>query len=62
MLYEGSTVGYNRIAVLNKTIFTDNLSIVIDQCRFKPYIEHISVYESDGYNLKAPFFKRLLDK
>ena len=62
LLYNGTTIGYNRIAIFDKRVITDNLTIVIDKCRAKPYIEFIGVYESDGYNLKAPLFKRLLDK
>ena len=60
LLYNGTTIGYNRIAILNKKITTDNISIVIKKSRFKPYIEYIGVYESDGYNLREFFLKRLL--
>ena len=55
LLFKGTNVGYNRVAILNKVVTTDNLSIIIDKCRSKPYIEHIAVYESDGKRIPRPF-------
>ena len=62
LVYNGSTIGYNRIAILDKKITTDNLSIVIEECRNKPYLEFIGVYQSDGYDLRDNIFKRLFKK
>ncbi len=45
LLYRGETIGYNRISLLRKAVLTDNLIIVIEQCRLKPYIEYIGVFE-----------------
>ncbi len=45
LLYRGETVGYNRIALLKRAVKTDNVKIVIEKCRLKPYIEFIGVYE-----------------
>lgn len=44
-VYSGTTIGYNRIALLNKVVKTDRLKIVIEECRDKPYIEYICAYE-----------------
>lgn len=62
LVYNGKTIGFNRIALLDKTVNTDELLIVIDSCRLKPYIEHIAVYETDGKKLRAPLLKRLFKK
>lgn len=44
-VYSGTTIGYNRIALFDRTIKTDKIKLVIDECRSKPYIEYIGVYE-----------------
>ncbi len=62
LLYEGETIGYNRIAVFNRTVLTDNLTLTIDKCRSKPYLEFVGVYETDGNNLKEPLIKRIFKK
>lgn len=51
-LYTGTTIGYNRIAMFKRSILTDNVRITINSCRFRPYIEHISVYETVNQTLK----------
>lgn len=43
-VYDGETIGYNRIALFKPT-YTDEIEIVIDKCRLKPYVEFIGVYE-----------------
>lgn len=57
--YDGSTVGYNRICVFDKPAVTDRLIISVDECRRKPYIEFIGVYEDNGVVIKKPRFFRL---
>lgn len=57
-LYEGTTIGYNRIAVF-KPVVTDEIKIVFTQVRKKPYIEFIGVYRDNGVILKKPKFYKL---
>lgn len=52
-------MGYNRICVFDKPAVTDRLIISIDECRRKPYIEFIGVYEDNGVVIKKPRFFRL---
>ena len=61
-LYKGETIGYNRIAVFNRTVLTDNLTLTINKCRLKPYVEFIGVYETSVHGLKEPFYKRIFKK
>ncbi len=42
-LYEGTTVGYKRIARFRPTV-TDRLRITVTDCRVNPAISHIAVY------------------
>lgn len=58
-VYEGSTVGYNRICIFPKAVLTDKLTLVISQCRKKPYIEFLGVYEDNGVVIRKPRFFRL---
>ncbi len=62
LIYNGQTIGYNRVALFKKPILTDQIIIVIEQCRLKPYIEYICAFESDGKKVKVPLFKRLFGK
>lgn len=59
LVYNGTVIGYNRIALFKKAYKADGIIIVIDKCRRKPYIEHISVYQTDGFIPKPPFFSLL---
>lgn len=54
-VYDGTTIGFNRIALFRKPVKTDLLRIVIESCREKPYIEQITAYASDGRIPRAPF-------
>lgn len=62
LVYDGTTVGYNRIAVFKKPFVTDELELVITECRRKPYIELIQVLLSDGVTLKKRPFDKLIKK
>ena len=53
-VYDGTTIGFNRIALFRKPVKTDSLKIVIEECREKPYIERITAYASDKYIPRAP--------
>ena len=56
-VYDGTTIGYNRIAVF-KPVLTDCVEVVFTQVRRKPYIEFIGAYEDNGYVNKKPAFFR----
>lgn len=68
-VYDGTNIGFNRIAIFSKPVKTDRLKVVISECRDKPYMEHIAVY---GATCKLPgqmigdriakFFKRLIKR
>ncbi|MEG2720191.1 MAG: hypothetical protein RR914_02595, partial [Oscillospiraceae bacterium] len=51
-------VGFSRIALFKKPILADGIVITIDECRHKPYIEQISVFETDGKKLHEPMLKK----
>ena len=53
-VYDGTTIGFNRIALFRKPVKTDSLKIAIEECREKPYIERITAYASDKYIPRAP--------
>jgi len=59
LVYKGTTVGFNRIALFHKAVLCDGLTIVINGCRRKPCIEHLAAYETDGYIPKPSLFKKL---
>lgn len=59
VVYRGTTIGYMRIALFKKAVLANGVKIVIESCRSKPYIEHISVYETDGYIPRKSTFKKL---
>lgn len=48
-VYKGTVVGFYKIAIFDKPIVTDNLKLVIEQCRKKPYIEKIEVCKTGAY-------------
>ncbi|MEG1835110.1 MAG: alpha-L-fucosidase [Oscillospiraceae bacterium] len=58
LVYNGTTVGFSRIALFKKPILADGIVITIDECRHKPYIEQISVFETDGKKLHEPMLKK----
>ena len=45
VVYVGETIGYNRVARLKKAVYTEEIEIIIDKCRSKPYLEFIGIYE-----------------
>lgn len=59
LVYSGTTVGYNRVALFKKAYEADGIMLTIQSCRHKPYIEFISAYETDGFLPKQPFMKKL---
>lgn len=46
-LFEGSVIGNQKFAVF-KPVTTDNLTLVIDECRLEPYIRTLEIYEKTG--------------
>lgn len=62
LAYKGTTIGFNRIAVFKSAIKANGVKIVIDKCRSTPYIEHISVYETDGFIPKTSVLKKIILK
>ena len=59
-VYYGKTVGFNRIAFF-RPVKTNEIRIVIESSRLKPYIEYIGVYEhaKKGSNPVPPPFVAL---
>lgn len=60
LVNEGTTVGFNRIALFKKPIVCEGIRILIDGCRSKPCVEHISVYETDGFIPRPSLITRLV--
>lgn len=60
-VYYGKTIGFNRIAFF-RAVRTDEIKIVIDSCRLKPYIEYVGVFEQDkkGKNPHASPLKSVM--
>lgn len=60
-VFEGTTIGYNRIAVF-KPVVTDRVQLVLEEVRRKPCIEFAGIYEDNGYKNKKPLFFKLKTK
>lgn len=60
-VFEGTTIGYNRIAVF-KPVTTDKVQLVLEEVRRKPCIEFAGIYEDNGYKDKKPMFFKLKTK
>lgn len=48
-VYNGTVVGFSKIAIFNKPVETDKLKLVIEQCRKEPYIKEIEVCRTGAY-------------
>ena len=48
-VYEGTVVGFSKIAIFKKPVVTSNLKIVIEECRKEPYIKEIEVCKTGAY-------------
>lgn len=59
LVYNGTTIGYSRIAVFKKGVITDKIIIKITECRDKPYIEFIGVFKDNNFKLKKVRFRKI---
>lgn len=50
-VYDGTVVGFSKIAVFSKPVVTDSLRLVIEKCRKEPYIKSIEVCKTGAYRL-----------
>ncbi len=48
-VYNGTVVGFSKIAIFNKPVETDTLKLVIEECRKEPYIKQIEVCKTGAY-------------
>lgn len=48
-VYNGTVVGFSKIAIFNKPVITDALKLVIEECRREPYIKQIEVCKTGAY-------------
>lgn len=48
-VYDGTVVGFSKIAIFKKSVITNNLKIVIEECRKEPYIDKIEVCKTGAY-------------
>lgn len=48
-VFEGTIVGFSRIAIFDRPVETDRLRIVIEQCRNEPYLAKIEVCKTGAY-------------
>lgn len=48
-VYKGTVVGFSKIAIFDRPVVTDNLKLVIEQCRKEPYIDKIEVCKTGAY-------------
>lgn len=48
-VYNGTVVGFSKIAIFNKPVVTDSLKLVIEECRKEPYIDKIEVCRTGAY-------------
>lgn len=62
LLYNGTTVGYNRIALFKKLVTCSGIKIVITSCRLEPYIRSVECFESGGLLPTPPPFSSLKAK
>lgn len=47
----GTVVGFSKIAIFDKPVVTNNLKLVITECRNEPYIDYIEVCKTGAYRL-----------
>ena len=50
-VYNGTVVGFSKIAIFDKPVVTNNLKLVITECRNEPYIDYIEVCKTGAYRL-----------
>lgn len=48
-VYDSTVVGFSKIAIFKKPVITNNLKIVIEECRKEPYIDKIEVCKTGAY-------------
>lgn len=59
-VYDGTVVGFNRIALLKKHVKADGFRIEITSCRHKPYIKNVQAFEAVGKLPKEPWYKPIV--
>lgn len=57
LVYEGTTVGICRFAILPKPLQADGIRLEITQCRGKPYLRQLQAYRVNG-KLPKPSWRR----
>ena len=57
LVYEGTTVGICRFALLPKPLQADGIRLEITQCRGKPYLRQLQAYQVNG-RLPRPSWRR----
>ena len=50
-LYSGTVIGFSKIAIFEKPVVTDKLTLAVKQSRNEPYIEKIEVCKTGAYRL-----------
>ena len=49
-IYSGTVIGFSKIAIF-EPLYTDKITLVIDQCRKEPYIEKFTAVKRGAYRL-----------
>lgn len=52
LVYNGTIIGFNKIAIFNMPIITSKLRLVIEECRFEPHMKVVEVYKTGAYRFK----------
>lgn len=58
-VYDGTTVGFGRIAVFAHAVETDRVEIVLTSVRKRPVLEFVGIYRDNGYRMKKSFLEPL---
>lgn len=51
-VYKGTVIGFGKIAIFDKPIITNKITIVIEKCRLEPYMRYMEVYATGAYRCK----------
>ena len=51
-VYHGTVIGFSKIAIFDRPVVTDSLTLIIKSSRKTPYINKIEVYKTGAYRVK----------
>lgn len=58
-VYDGTVIGYNKVALFSKPVRANGIKLVITKCRKKPYLRQVRAYGTDGRIVRKPMMTRI---